>query len=399
VGTGLVNGATSAKGSRQLTAQPDAASGSGRTAGEWPTSDGGAGDGTAGDWRPGELQRQAWRDRLLPPVEQVRPGLWSIPVPWPDSGLRYTLAYLLETRAGMALVDTGWPNETAWTALRDGVREAGHDLAGVGYVLVTHAHPDHLGLADRVREASGARVGMHPAEAATLRTADQPAWRERVADWLRCRGAPPNEAADITSLLAGGVARHARLARPDTEIEHGSLPLGAGTAVRAVWTPGHTPGHLCFYDERHDVLLTGDHVLPRITPHIGLTPGADGDPLGDYQASLRALARYDPAEVLPAHEHRFTGLGARVETLLRHHRTRLAEIEHVVACYPGLSTWTVAEALTWSRGWEQTRGPARQAAISETWAHLVYLRTRDRVADQGRGVDAWVPGPRGSAVD
>ncbi len=384
MGTGLVNGATSAKGSGHLTAQPDAASGS-----DWP----------AGEWRPGALQRQAWRDRLLPPVEQVRPGLWSIPVSWPDSGLRYTLAYLLDTRAGVALVDTGWPSETAWTALKDGIRQAGHDLAEVGYVLVTHAHPDHLGMANRVREASGARVGMHPAEAATLRSADRSAWRERVAGWLKSRGAPPNEATQITDLLAGGVARHARLARPDVEIEHGTLPLGAGTAVRAVWTPGHTPGHLCFYDERRDVLLTGDHVLPRITPHIGLIPGAEGDPLGDYHASLQALTRYDPAEVLPAHEHRFAGLGARVDMLLRHHRTRLAEIEHVVACYPGLSTWTVAEALTWSRGWEQTRGPARQAAISETWAHLIYLRARDRVVDQGGGVDTWVPGPRGSAVD
>src|SRR6266700_2387537 len=324
---GRIGGVTSVKGSGHLTAQPDAASGS-----DWP----------AGEWRPGALQPQAWRDRLLPPVEQVRPGLWSIPVPWPDSGLRYTLAYLLDTRAGVALVDTGWPSETAWTALEDGIR---------------------------------------------------------VAGWLKSRGAPPNEATQITDLLAGGVARHARLARPDVEIEHGTLPLGAGTAVRAVWTPGHTPGHLCFYDERRDVLLTGDHVLPRITPHIGLIPGAEGDPLGDYHASLQALTRYDPAEVLPAHEHRFAGLGARVDMLMRHHRTRLAEIEHVVACYPGLSTWTVAEALTWSRGWEQTRGPARQAAISETWAHLIYLRARDRVVDQGGGVDTWVPGPRGSAVD
>jgi hypothetical protein len=214
------------KGSGHLTAQPDAASGS-----DWP----------AGEWRPGALQRQAWRDRLLPPVEQVRPGLWSIPVPWPDSGLRYTLAYLLDTRAGVALVDTGWPSETAWTALEDGIRQAGHDLAEVGYVLVTHAHPDHLGMANRVREASGARVGMHPAEAATLRSADRSAWRERVAGWLKSRGAPPNEATQITDLLAGGVARHARLARPDVEIEHDTLPLGAGTAVRAVWTPGRRP--------------------------------------------------------------------------------------------------------------------------------------------------------------
>jgi hypothetical protein len=126
-------------------------------------------------------------------------------------------------------------------------------------------------------------------------------------------------------------------------------------------------------------------------------PGAEGDPLGDYQASLEALARYNPAEVLPAHEYRFAGLGARLDVLLRHHRTRLAEIEHVVACEPGLSTWAVAAALTWSRGWERTQGPARQAAVSETWAHLVYLGRRDRVINQGRDVDAWWPGPRCSA--
>jgi len=79
---GGIDGITSAKGSGQLTAQPDAVSGS-----DWP-----AGDWLAIDGQAGARQRQAWRDRLLPPVEQVRPGLWSIPVPWPDSGLRYTLA-------------------------------------------------------------------------------------------------------------------------------------------------------------------------------------------------------------------------------------------------------------------------------------------------------------------
>jgi len=127
-----IGGTTSVKGSGHVTAQPDVAGGS-----DWPT-----GDWPAGDSRAGARQRQAWRDRRLPPAEQVRPGLWSIPVPWPDSGLRYTLAYLLETRAGVALVDTGWPSEVAWTALEAGIRQAGHDLAEVGYVLVTHAHPD-----------------------------------------------------------------------------------------------------------------------------------------------------------------------------------------------------------------------------------------------------------------
>jgi glyoxylase-like metal-dependent hydrolase (beta-lactamase superfamily II) len=377
-----------------MAAQPDAANGSGgherACIGLKQGAPGGA----------GAAQRYAWLENLLPPVEEVRPGLWSIPVPWPRSGLRYTLSYLVSGRGGAALIDTGWPTDEAWTALTDAIRQTGHDITDVRHVLVTHAHADHLGMAGRVREASGALVGMHPAESATLlhRVGPQ-AWRERLSGWLRARGAPDSEAAEITEQMAGAVGFHARLARPDFDVEHGSLPLGAGTGLRAVWTPGHTPGHLCFYDEQREVLLTGDHVLPRITPHIGLPPGIEGDPLGDYQASLRALARYNPAEVLPAHEYRFADLGARLDELLRHHRTRLAEIEHAVAASPGLSTWAVSAALTWSRGWEQTVGPARQSAVSETWAHLLHLQRRERMINSGGDRDCWLPGPRCSAAD
>ncbi|HUN34330.1 MAG TPA: MBL fold metallo-hydrolase [Trebonia sp.] len=377
-----------------MAAQPDAANGSGgqerACVGLKPAEPGSA----------GAAQRYAWLENLLPPVEEVRPGLWSIPVPWPRSGLRYTLSYLVSGRGGAALIDTGWPTDEAWTALTGAIRQTGHDIADVRHVLVTHAHADHLGMAGRVREASGALVGMHPAESATLLHRVSPqAWRERLSGWLRARGAPDGEAAEITEQMAGAVGFHARLARPDFGVEHGSLPLGAGTGLRAVWTPGHTPGHLCFYDEQREVLLTGDHVLPRITPHIGLPPGAEGDPLGDYQASLRALAQYSPAEVLPAHEYRFADLGARLDELLRHHRTRLAEIEHAVAASPGLSTWDVSAALTWSRGWEQTVGPSRQSAVSETWAHLLHLQRRERMINRGGDRDAWLPGPRCSAAD
>jgi glyoxylase-like metal-dependent hydrolase (beta-lactamase superfamily II) len=377
-----------------MAAQPDAADGSGgqahACAGLKPAEPGGV----------GAAQHYAWLENLLPPVEQVRKGVWSIPVPWPRSGLRYTLSYLVSGRGGPTLIDTGWPTEQGWSALADGITQTRHDIAEVRYVLVTHAHADHLGMAGRVREASGALVGMHPAESATLLHRVEPrAWRGRISGWLRARGAPDDQAAEITELMAGAAGFHARLARADFNIEHGSLPLGAGTALRAVWTPGHTPGHLCFYDERQDVLLTGDHVLPRITPHIGLPPGAEGDPLGDYQASLRALAEYDPAEVLPAHEYRFADLGGRIEALLVHHRTRLAEIEHAVAADPGLSTWAVSEALTWSRGWQRARGPARYSAVSETWAHLVHLEGRQRVINHGGDRDSWTPGPRCSAAD
>jgi glyoxylase-like metal-dependent hydrolase (beta-lactamase superfamily II) len=259
-------------------------------------------------------------------------------------------------------------------------------------------------MAAKVREVSGARIGMHPAEADHVGRLTLPGAGERAADWLRARGAPAAEAAEIVERTTAATAWYGELAAPDVLIDDGSLPV-RGLGLRAIWTPGHSPGHLCFYDEDHSLLLTGDHVLPRISPHIGLNDdGGDPDPLGRYLASLSTMTGYEPDQVLPAHEYRFTGLGERVAKLLTHHQGRLAEIEHAVACQPGASTWRVAELLTWSRGWEQTTGMTRRAAVSETLAHLVHLRGQHRVVndrpdgpDGVDGVDAWLPGPRAAA--
>src|SRR5690606_2464053 len=138
-----------------------------------------------------EKQRAAWTGGGIPEVEQVRPGLWSIPVPIPVSPLRYVLVYALELDGGVAIVDAGWNTDEAYDALTAGLGVAGHTIADVRAVLVTHIHPDHYGLAGRVREASGAWIGLHPADARLLRDRYDEAYidglvaRER-AQLLRC---------------------------------------------------------------------------------------------------------------------------------------------------------------------------------------------------------------------
>src|SRR3954463_3467096 len=100
----------------------------------------------------GVLQKEAWDAHVLPPVEQVQPGLWSIPVPIPNNPLRYVLVYALELDGGgVAIVDAGWNTNDAWKALCDGLATAGGSISDVQAVLVTHIHPDHYGLAGRVR--------------------------------------------------------------------------------------------------------------------------------------------------------------------------------------------------------------------------------------------------------
>jgi hypothetical protein len=137
------------------------------------------------------------------------------------------------------------------------------------------------------------------------------------------------------------------------------------------------------------VLLSGDHVLPRISPNITLHPGQAVDPLGDFLASLDTAGRLPAREILPAHEYRFAGLTGRVAALKAHHADRLRELETVLSRLAGATTWDIARELTWSRPWDQIHGLLRRAAVGETLAHLAHLERLGMVKQVGDGVDRW----------
>jgi glyoxylase-like metal-dependent hydrolase (beta-lactamase superfamily II) len=309
-------------------------------------------------------------------VEQVRPGLWSIPVPIPNNPLRYVLVYAFETGAGVVLVDAGWNTDDAWATLNDGLATAGFAAADVRGVLVTHIHPDHYGLAGRVREASGAWVALHPADAALIgdRYDDMDDLLERIGAWLRRAGAPVEEASSL-QMASMAVRRFVDPVQPDVLLEDGTRAEVPGWEVTAIWTPGHSPGHLCFYEATRRLMLSGDHVLPRITPNIGYHPQAGDNPLGDFLEALDKVAAFPTDEVLPAHEHRFVGLPARVRELQEHHERRFIEV--VAALRAGHDTaWDVTSRMAWSRPWERIEGYMRRAALGEALAHLRALEAR-----------------------
>lgn len=318
-------------------------------------------------------------DLPLPPVEPVRPGLWTIPVPIPNNPLRYVLVYAFETPQGPVLVDAGWNTDDAYAALSGGLAQAGYDMADVKGVLVTHIHPDHYGLAGRVRKASGAWIGLHPADASLIseRYEDTGDLLERIGGWLRRAGAPVDEASSL-QMASMAVRRFVDPVHPDVLVEDGDKPEVPGWDLLAIWTPGHSPGHLCFYEAGHRLMLSGDHVLPRITPNISFHPQAGDDPLGDFLLALDKVAACETDEVLPAHEHRFVGLTARVEELKEHHEKRFAEA--LAALGAGVETaWDLISHMTWSRPWEQITGFMRRAALGETLAHLRALERRGLV--------------------
>jgi glyoxylase-like metal-dependent hydrolase (beta-lactamase superfamily II) len=326
----------------------------------------------------------------LPPVERVRPGIWSIPVPIPNNSLRYVLVYAFETDTGPYIVDAGWNTDAAFDSLSSGLDQAGFSIADVQGILVTHIHPDHYGLAGRVREASGAWVALHPADAALIHDRyDEPEdLITRVGMLLRHWGAPESEvialeraSLPVLPLVSSG--------EPDLLFDDGDRPPVPGWELTAIWTPGHSPGHLCFYEHRNRLMLSGDHVLPRITPNIPFHPQAGTNPLEDYLNSLDKVNGYDTDEVLPAHEHRFVGLNSRVNELKDHHEARFAEA--IAAIDSGAVTaWEIAENMGWSRPWNRIEGFMRRAAVGETVAHLQALQSRGILRETASEPAHWI---------
>lgn len=149
-------------------------------------------------------------------------------------------------------------------------------------------------------------------------------------------------------------------------------------------TPGHSPGHLCFHDAGRQILFTGDHVLPHITPNVAHHPLSSADPLGDYLASLATVAALPTDLVLPAHEWRFHGLRDRVRQLQDHHEARLGDVLDAVAD-GAVTTYDVAAAMAWDRPWNQLPALPRQIAVGEIHAHLLLL--------QRNGTVDHIPGP------
>jgi glyoxylase-like metal-dependent hydrolase (beta-lactamase superfamily II) len=318
------------------------------------------------------LQQAAWQARTLPPVEKLAGGLVSVPVPIPNNPLRYTLCYLVPGDDGLVVVDPGWASDTGWQALTAGLAVAGATAADVTGVVLTHVHPDHHGLTARLRDASGAWVAMHPAEHATMLRDRETPPSVALAGWMRDLHVPAEEIDGLIGRFGAAVDLHfAPLADADVMLDDGDLVPLAGRRLRAVWTPGHTPGHLCLLEPDAQVLLTGDHVLPRISPNIGLQLTGE-DPLGLYLESLEKVAVYDECEALPGHEYRFHGIAARVTELDGHHRDRCREILSTVERLGAATIWQVASQLTWSRPWDQI-GPMLVGAVAETAAHVELL--------------------------
>lgn len=308
---------------------------------------------------------------------EIVPGLYQLKVPIPNNPIGYVLPYLFEVPGGCAIIDPGWNADESFEALQSQFVEIGASLSDVKQVIVTHVHPDHYGLAGRVREASGARVLVHEEDREHVRERQGAAGTNYDA-WFKHHGLPPVDGAFQAQFRPG--RQWAEAVEPDDTMVDGQLLKLGRFELRVIWTPGHSPGHACFYMEEQEMLLSGDHILPTISPNVSLWPGADADPLGDYLRSLGRLRGLRTKRVLPAHEYSFNDLDKRLDELEHHHEERLQEMLNALTA--GATTaYEVARKVQWTIGSFDSFNPGTQrAALTETVAHLHYLQGVGRVS-------------------
>ncbi|KQO83018.1 hypothetical protein ASF17_08615 [Frigoribacterium sp. Leaf263] len=329
------------------------------------------------------VQALALEQGAPPPLEEVRHGVWSLAFPFGDGD--YSLGYLIEGSDGaLTLIDPGWDDDANLDRLDAALADVGHAMEDISLVAVTHLHADHLGGADRVRRASGARLALHAAEQRALdrRAAEALEADADIARW----GAPADD--EEALVAAWGSGRRLPHVTADLLLADGDeLPL-AGRRLRAVHTPGHTAGHLCFVEPEQRLIFTGDHVLPRINPGIGLGGRTDANPLTDYLASLDRVMALDVAgadalEVCPGHEYRFVGLVERARALVDHRADRTADAVAALDALAALASstskaqrstvWQVAERMSWTGGIASLHGYRLGSALAQTEWHVQAL--------------------------
>ncbi|HLJ48779.1 MAG TPA: MBL fold metallo-hydrolase [Bryobacteraceae bacterium] len=315
-------------------------------------------------------------------MREIIPGVHLIVLPLPFE-LEAINVYLVAIEGGYLLIDCGMDTQRTEDILGQSLESIGASWTDIRKILLTHMHPDHVGLCGKVRTLSGAKVLMHWLEAEHLNSM---VTAEKRLPWLHSaynRAGVPSEMQTRMDHDFAFIRNSLHSIEPDQLLRGGEAIESKIGPLLVEWTPGHASGHVCLYAPEHKLLFSGDHVLDNITPNISWHP--DQDALADYLKSLDQVADLDVELILPSHGKPFAGHREWVRVTKDHHRERC---DQIIASIEGKET-TAHELVP--KLWRKKLTPVHHHfAVLEVMAHLEYMHRRGRVgARELEGAIRW----------
>jgi len=306
-------------------------------------------------------------------LTEVAEGVFELRLPIPfEDGLVNVFLFVDGDEAD--LLDCGMNSDESVAEIKTALAALG--AKRLRKLVVTHIHPDHYGAAGSLAGEGLADLYIHRLEVPLVhpRYVELEQLVKEVRTYLLVNGVPADDA-EVLSNSQRALSTLVKTAEASVQLDGAESLLMGRRLLRVEWTPGHSPGHICLYDQQEKLLFAGDHMLPDLSPNIGLHPQSTPDPLHEYLDGLRRLAAYEPKLILPSHGRPFTDAPARVKVLEAHHVRRLEQIVAIVGRASEKSGWDVALEL-----W----GPRQQLyekrlALQEALAHLQALAVDDRV--------------------
>ena len=314
------------------------------------------------------------RKRELARADRVLPGVWRLrlPLPWP--GVPHGNAWAVAAGSGVVLFDTGMGGPGGLAQLERALDQAGLKLEHVRLVVCTHAHSDHYGLAGPIVDATGCELWMHPNHAHATQSAEDPdAALDRRIEVARSAGVP-EVALELYEARRGQGMGIDRVVLPDRELLPGvevDTDLGRWQVYE---TPGHAPSHVSLHQPDRGVLISGDHLLGRVSLYYdyGWTP----DPAGEFLGSMDTIEALDATLCLSGHGRPFRDVREHIEANRREVTERIGRVRSALE-HGAKTPFEIVPALM---GSDDLTPMMVQWGLGESLVYLRYLERREQVA-------------------
>jgi glyoxylase-like metal-dependent hydrolase (beta-lactamase superfamily II) len=324
------------------------------------------------------------RKRELARADRVLPGVWRLrlPLPWP--GVPHGNAWAVASGSGVVLFDTGMGGPGGLAQLERALDQAGLKLEHVRLLVCTHAHSDHYGLAGPIVDATGCELWMHPRHEHATRAAEDPdAALDRRIEVARSAGVPES-ALELYEARRGQGMGIDRIVLPDRDLLPGvevDTDLGRWQVYE---TPGHAPSHVCLHQPDRGVLISGDHLLGRVSLYFdyGYTP----DPAGEFLSSMDTIEPLAASLCLSGHGRPFRDVREHIEANRREVTERIGRVRS--ALEKGAKTpFEIVPTLMQSH---ELTPMMVQWGLGETLVYLQHLERREEVAKvEEADVERW----------